>query len=254
MSWKARIYQILEKAEDGDRFSRTVDLMLIALIFLNILAVILETVASLEEQFGAFFAWFEWFSIIVFSIEYLLRVWSCTEDPYYKDPVKGRLKYIFSFMSLIDLVSLLPFFLPRLINLDGRFLRSLRLLRLFRLLKFTRYSKAMKIISKVLRSRREELTISMAIAGILLVTVSCLMYFVEHTEQPEAFSSIPATMWWGVATLTTVGYGDIYPITVLGKILGGIMAVLGVGIFALPAGILATGFNEVLGDKEDDIK
>lgn len=252
MNWKARTYQILEKADQGDRISRTVDLFLMALILLNIFAVIIETVDSIHNKYANFFLVFEYFSIVVFSIEYVLRVWTCTEDPYYKGAFLGRIKYIFSFMALIDLMSLLPFFLPRLIHLDGRFLRGLRLLRVFRLLKFTRYSRAMKMISQVLRSKREELTIAMAIAGLLLVLISCLMYFVEHKEQPEAFSSIPATMWWGVATLTTVGYGDIYPVTVLGKILGGLMAIMGVGVFALPAGILATGFNDVLVTKEKE--
>lgn len=251
MTWKSRLYQILEKADKGDRASKIVDLFLMGLILLNILAVIIETVKSVQEQFAGFFIAFEYFSIVIFSAEYILRIWTCTEDPYYKKPILGRLKYMFSFMALIDLMALLPFFLPRLIRLDGRFLRALRLLRIFRLLKFTRYSKAMKMISKVLRSKREELTIAMVIAGLLLVLISCLMYFVEHNEQPEAFSSIPATMWWGVATLTTVGYGDVYPVTVLGKILGGFMAIMGVGVFALPAGILATGFNDVLVEKKE---
>lgn len=252
MTWKARIYQILEKADQGDHTSKVVDLFLMGLILLNIIAVIIETVESIRIQYAVFFEYFEFFSIIVFASEYILRVWTCTEDPYYKGAIIGRIKYIFSFMALIDLIALIPFFLPKLVQLDGRFLRGLRLLRIFRLLKFTRYSKAMKLISKVLRAKREELTVAMVIAGLLLVLISCLMYFVEHNEQPEAFSSIPATMWWGVATLTTVGYGDVYPVTVLGKILGGFMAIMGVGVFALPAGILATGFNDILIEKKEE--
>ncbi len=210
----------------------------------NILAVILGTVKNIETTLHRFFEIFELISIIIFTVEYILRIWTCVESEKYKNAISGRIKYTFSFMALIDLVAILPFYLPFIHGIDLRFVRVLRLLRIFRLFKLGRYSKALMTIQEVLKNKKEELTISLVLVAILLVFSSSLMYYTENQVQPEAFSSIPATFWWAVATLTTVGYGDIYPITTLGKILGGFIALLGIGMFALPAGILGSGFVE----------
>jgi voltage-gated potassium channel len=149
-----------------------------------------------------------------------------------------------SFSAVVDLLAIIPFYLPFLIAVDGRVLRIFRVFRLFRIFGLNRYSNAADLVNKVIKSRRNELLFSFVIIIKLLLVAATLMYFVEHNAQPELFSSIPAAMWWGVATLTTVGYGDMVPITILGKVLAGIMAILGIGIFALPAGILANGFGE----------
>lgn len=242
-SIKKRCYQVLEKGAENDLLSRRVDIFIVTLIFLNVVSVILESVKWVRADFGTYFSMFEWFSIGVFSIEYILRIWSITENPKFKRSFVGRLNYFFSFYSLIDLVAFLPAFIPFFIAADFRIVRAIRLVRLFRLLKLSRYNKAFKQIKRVVENSREELVVSLFAVLTLLVIASSLMFFVENEVQPESFSSIPATMWWGVATLTTVGYGDIYPVTDVGRLLAGIMAILGIGIFALPAGILANGFG-----------
>lgn len=253
-SLKRRSYEILEKGESDDIWSRRVDLFIIILILLNILAVILESVKWLKEDFSVLFDYVEKFSIIIFSIEYLIRIWSITEKKEYASPLKGRLKYLFSFYSIVDLLAVIPAYIPLLATVDSRVIRGIRILRLLRILKLSRYNKAFNHIREVIYLAKEELMISLFAVLTLLVIASSLMYFVENEAQPEAFSSIPATMWWGVATLTTVGYGDVYPITGLGKLMGGIMAILGVGIFALPAGILANGFGRTIDNSENEKK
>jgi voltage-gated potassium channel len=156
---------------------------------------------------------------------------------------------MFSGMALIDLLSILPFYLDFILPLfpiDLRALRILRLFRLLRLFKIARYLKALNIMQAVLRERKEQITVSIMFILFLLVVVSTLMYYAENEAQPDTFSSIPATMWWGIETLTTVGYGDMVPITPYGKLLGGMIAILGIGLFALPAGIFSSGLTEHL--------
>jgi len=239
---KGRIYGILETAPDGDRASRVFDVFIMTLISLNVLAVILETVDNLSSQYGDIFNTFEIFSVSVFTVEYLLRLWTCTTDNRYRSPFSGRLRYAATPMAVIDLLAILPFYLPMVIPLDLRFIRALRLFRLFRLFKMARYSSSMKLLVNVIRKRKEELIITVFVVFILLIIASTLMYYVENESQPETFSSIPASMWWGIVTLTTVGYGDVYPITAAGRLLGAVIAILGIGMFALPAAILGSGF------------
>lgn len=242
---RKRVFEVLELAETGDLASKICDVCLIGLIAANVLAVILETVPSLSGYSGVF-SMFEVVSVAIFTAEYVARVWSCTSDERYRGAVRGRLRFILSAMALVDFAAILPFYLPALLSVDLRVLRAVRLLRLLRVLKFGRYSSALKSLGAVFRAKKEELVITMSVVCLLLVLAASAMYFVEHEAQPEAFSSIPASMWWAVATLTTVGYGDTYPVTVLGKVLGAVVAVLGIGMFALPAGILASGFGEEL--------
>jgi voltage-gated potassium channel len=243
---KDRIFEILETAPAGDLPSRAFDIFLITLISLNVIAVILETVRSISSQFSHLFTIFEIFSVGVFTIEYLLRLWTCTSDPNFSSPIKGRTRFALTPLVLADLLAILPFYVPMVIPLDLRFVRAVRLLRLFRLFKMGRYSESLKTLGSVFKLKKEKLLITVFVVFILLVIASSLMYFVENGAQPESFSSIPAAMWWAVATLTTVGYGDVYPITPLGKLLGAIIALLGIGLFALPAGILASGLVEMI--------
>lgn len=252
MKFKRRLFETLEKGEGDDRLSKRFDTFLVIMILLNVVAVILETVQSIYSQIPLVFYYFELFSILIFSFEYLGRLWTCTYFDKYKHPVWGRIKFIFSFAAIIDLLAILPFYLPLVMALDGRFLRMLRLFRIIRIFKMGRYSTAFNLITKVVSKRKEELLITVTIVLVLLVLASSMMYYLEHEVQPEAFSSIPETMWWGVATLTTVGYGDVYPITGLGKVLGAFIAILGVGIFALPAGIIAAGFESEMSKKIRD--
>lgn len=215
---------------------------ILVLILLNTLAVIMETVHSINLQYGQFFKDFEIFSVIVFSIEYIFRVITCTKDERYQSSVVGRIKYIFSIMALIDLFAVLPFYLPYIIPLDLRFLRILRIARIFRILKIARYSNAVDKIGRVFAAKKEELMVTLGAVFLLLIISSALIYHAENAAQPEVFSSIPASMWWAVTTLTTVGYGDAYPVTTIGKILGSFIALLGIGMVALPAGIISSGF------------
>ena len=240
---KMRMYEILENLREDDPIALWTGRLLMALIMVSVMATIFETVKSLHDAYrGAFFV-LEAFCVAVFSLEYLLRLWSCTAHPKFHHSIGGRLRYMFKPMMIIDLLSILPFFLPFLLP-DMRFLRVLRMFRLFRLFKLARYSESLMSMRNVLMERREDLWISLATILFLLVFASSGMYFIENSAQPNQFSSIPAAMWWGVATLTTVGYGDVAPITPLGKLLGAVIAILGIGMFALPAGILASGFGE----------
>lgn len=251
MGLKQRTYEILNVSKRKGDLSWWVDILLITLIILNALALILETVEPVYQKYKAFFYYFELISVALFSVEYILRVWSANIAQRYRKPFTGNLRYALTPMALIDLLAVLPFYLP-LLGLDLRIARTLRLFRLLRLFKISRYTKALRHISKVFQDKREELTISLTFTTLLLLLASTLMYFAEHEAQPEAFSSIPETMWWGIATLTTVGYGDVYPVTALGKLLGGIIAVIGIGLFALPTGILASGFSEELSKKQEE--
>lgn len=250
---KSRIFEILEKASPGDLPAKIFNIFIISLIILNVFAVILETVKSLSP-YAVVFRTFEIFSVVIFTIEYLLRLWSCTTDSSFKGKIRGRFKFAVTPLALVDLIAVLPFYLPIIFPLDLRFIRVIRLLRLFRIFKLGRYSDSLKTFGSVLRRKKEELFITVFIVAILLVVASSLMYYVECDAQPKAFSSIPAAMWWGVATLTTVGYGDIYPVTSMGKFIGAIIALLGIGMFALPAGILGSGFIEEIQKKQKEIK
>lgn len=241
--FKQRVYDVLEVARPGDRLSRLVDIALIGLIAANVLALILESVDTIQRAAAVFFRVFEAVSVGLFSVEYLLRVWSCTACETYRRPIAGRLRYVLSPLALVDLLAILPFYLP-MISLDLRSLRAVRLFRLLRMVKLARYSEALRLIGRVLVSRRAELLTTLFILLMLVLLASSLMYFAERDAQPEAFASIPAAMWWAVATLSTVGYGDVYPITVAGKLLASVIAFLGIGLFALPTGILGAAFVE----------
>ena len=220
------------------------------LIVMNVVMVMLETVVSYRDLYASYFHIFDVVSVAIFTVEYLLRLWSIAEDPKYKGILKGRFRFALTPMALIDLLAILPFYLPMIMDLDLRMIRALRLIRLFRVLKFGRYSHSLRVFGSVIRAKKEEMGIVLFMLLILLVIASSLMYFVEHDKQPEAFSSIPASMWWGVMTLTTVGYGDVYPITSIGRFLGMLIAVLGIGLFALPAAILSSGFVVTVQERE----
>jgi len=250
--WRARLYDILETPAGG-RPGRSIDAFLVALIVSNVVLVTLHTVHALAMRYGSYFHLFELFSVIVFSVEYILRVWICTQNPSYRHPVFGRIKYVFSPFAIIDLIAIAPFYLPMLIPIDLLFMRILRLFRLLRLLKLGRYSESIRMMGGLLKSRKEEIAVSLTMSVTLLLIASALMYFIENAAQPEAFSSIPAAMWWGAMTMTTVGYGDVYPVTPAGKVLAGVIALLGISLFILPASIIAATYAaEIQRRRKDD--
>jgi len=247
---KRRVYEILAPAAQGDRASQWFDNFISFLILLNVMAVVLETDQSIYALAPFLFQAIEIASILVFSIEYILRVWSCTEIPIYSAPIQGRMRFIVTPMALIDFFAILPFFVP-IAAFDLRFVRAARLFRLARVAKLGRYSQAIRSLGRVLVAKKEDLVISLSVLAMLLLFASSFIYFAEHEAQPDAFSSIPAAMWWGVITLTTVGYGDIYPVTPPGKILASIIAILGIGMAALPTGMLGAGFVQEIERKKN---
>ena len=241
--FKHRIYEVLEVAHPDDRLSRVVDRSLIALIVANVAAAIIETVEPVQLRYQAQFWAFEVFSVTVFSIEYLARMWICDKHLSLMDhgPIKARLKFAVTPYALIDLAAILPFYLALFMPFAD--LRLLRIFRLLRLLKLLRYSPALATLARVLKNERRALVGSLLIVIALLLISSTVIFYIEREVSPQAFGSIPQSMWWALATLTTVGYGDVVPLTPLGKMVGGLVMVLGVGIFALPIGILASGFS-----------
>ncbi|MEZ5425713.1 MAG: ion transporter [Pyrinomonadaceae bacterium] len=245
---RKKVWEIVEAPERDDKPKKKLDMFdifIFILILLNAVAVILETVKSLEQNYLEYFYWFEVFSVVIFTIEYLMRLWSSTSQPEYSHPFWGRLRFVFTPLAMIDLLAILPFFLA-FSALDLRFIRTLRFFRLFRVFKLVRYSSSITLFGKVLKHRKEELIVTASIVLLLMVLSASFMYFAEHEAQPEAFSDIPTSMWWAIVTLTTVGYGDVFPVTTLGKIFAAIIAVLGIGMFALPTGILGASFVEEL--------
>ena len=247
---RQRVWELLDVSEDpqsGVADWDWVDVILLVLILLNVLAVILETVQSFQLRFGTAFRVFEVISVGVFSVEYAARIWACTADPRYRQPIIGRLRYVSGFDGVVDLLAILPFYITLALPaaaLDLRILRVLRLLRFARVLKLGRYSDSLGRMKRVIGARRGDLGVALAAVGVVLILASSAIYYVEVDTQPEVFTSIPAAMWWGISALTTVGYGDITPVTPLGKFLGGIIQLLGIAIFALPAGIIAAGYEE----------
>lgn len=239
---RAFAFRLLTPARQGDRLSRGVDVFLASLISVNVGAFVLETVAPLYAGYQVWFDALERTSLAIFTIEYVLRVWSSVEDPRYRDAVRGRLRFARSPLALIDLAVIAPFLIPGL-GSDLRSARVLRLMRIFWFAKLGRYSSALQTFGRVARAKKAELSVVGILLIVLLVISSTLLYFAESPHQDE-FGSIPAAMWWAITTLTTVGYGDILPVTALGRVLAAFVAVLGVGMFALPTGILGAAFVE----------
>jgi len=250
MKLQQRIHELLEPGKRKDHASNLVDLLILALIVINVSAMILETVDSLNRQYAVWFDRVEIITVAVFSVEYVLRVWSITADPKFASPFAGRLRYILTPLAIFDLLAISSFYLF-LLGVDASFLRVFRVARLAKL---WRYSSTLRTFGQVIKNKREELGVTLIIMFLLLIIASTLLYYAERTAQPDAFSSIPAAMWWGVVTVTTVGYGDIFPVTGLGKFMGAIFAVIGIGMFALPTGILGSGFIEEFHRKRNNRK
>lgn len=251
MGLRRRVHEVLRVGSTRP-VARTINASIVVLILLNVVAIILGTVQGLRVAYGPWLDTFEILSVAIFTVEYLARLWVVPEDPMFRGAVRGRLRWMGTPLAVVDLLAILPFYLPMGVALDLRFLRVLRLLRLVRVLKLARYSKAIRSMGRVFRAKRQELVMTLFLVGVLLVVSSSLMYLAEHEAQPEDFSSIPHTLWWAVITLTTVGYGDAVPITPLGRALGAVIALLGIGMIALPAGILGSGFVDELQPEADE--
>jgi voltage-gated potassium channel len=237
-----RLAILLEPKADQSGLGKAIDLILTLLILLNVVAVILATVPELDAQYNQHFEWFNIFSVIIFTFEYGLRAWTCIElDNRPISHAKKRLKYLSSPMAMVDLIVILPFYIGLFFTIDLRILRVLRLLRIFKL---GRYSSAMQMLVQAFKQEYRILLAAFSILLIMMILAASGIYLIEKDIQPEKFGSIPAAMWWAITTLTTVGYGDVTPITPWGKFFGGTITLLGMGMVALPAGILASSFSE----------
>lgn len=227
---KKQLWHILE--DNTTKKGRYFDYFIQSLIFLSIVSFSLDTLPSLSINLRQFLDGFEIFSIIIFSVEYLLRVYVS----------KKPLKYIFSFYGLIDIIAILPFYLNTFIDL--RFLRAFRVFRVFRALKLMRYNKALNRFNLAFKIVKEEIILFFMVTLVLIFITSAGIYFFENEAQPEVFKSVFHSAWWSIVTLTTVGYGDVYPITIGGKIFTFFVLMIGVGLVTIPAGLVATALSK----------
>jgi voltage-gated potassium channel len=249
---KHRVYEILESSNPDDLLSQVDDWGVTFLIILDVGAFILETSQNALINPKNFWVDIEVISVSCFTLLYVLQLWSCTADSRYQQTFWGRIKYAFTPLAIIDLLAIFPFYLLLFFPpIQG--IESIELLRLLRLLKLIRYSASLQTILRVIQAKKDELIMTLVAVFILLIFAASVMFFAERYAQPEAFPSIPAAMWWGVVTLTTVGYGDIYPVTSIGKLFGASLALMGIGLFALPAGIIAAGFSTEVQRKKEKV-
>jgi len=216
------------------------DKFIYTLIIANVIAMILESHASIRAVYQDYFYVFELISIIIFSFEYFYRI----VVGFKSAGIKGASKYIFSTFGLIDLISILPFYLNQFIKIDGRFVRILRLFRLTRIFKLGRDSASLKLFVQALSAVRNELKFTLFLSILTILFSASAIYFLENEAQPEKFSSITESIWWATVSLATVGYGDVYPITVGGKAFAAIISLVGIGIVAIPTGIISASFVE----------
>ena len=245
MKVKEKVFRLIDRGDSKENYSgKLFEIIIIILIIASIVEIILESFETINNAYSSYFRIFEIFTVVIFSIEYLLRLW--TADLKFKNESKidSRIKFIISGTGIIDLLAILPFYLPLIFKFDLRFIRILRVIRLTRILKLNRSTKAFKIIGSIFIEKRSELAITIFVAFVIMLISSAIMYNLEHEVQKEAFPDIISTFWWAIATLTTVGYGDVYPITGWGKLISGIIALLGIGLVALPTGIISSGFFE----------
>jgi len=239
ISVKRRIFDIIQIGNQDDLPSRAFDIGLVAVIILNIIAMFLETFEELRPWHGVFNA-VESFTVLVFCVEYILRIW--TAEYLYPGESRGRAvwKFLRSYDGVIDLLTILPFFF-----LSGFVVfRMLRVVRIFHLFRINAQYDSFNVIKSVLYEKRNQIASSVFIVVILMLASSLFMYSVEHEAQPENFRNALSGIWWSVSTLLTVGYGDIYPVTVLGRAMAIVITFLGVGMVAIPTGIISAGFVE----------
>jgi voltage-gated potassium channel len=241
--WRRKVHEILEVGGDAHPAGYVVNAFIVALIVLNAVAFAAETVDDVAERYAEAFRLLNIFSVLVFTVEYVLRVWSAVEIPMLSrmPPWRARLRFAMRPIMVIDLLAFAPWYVHWLFPID---LRLLRVFRLFRLLKIVRYSPALQTMGRVLADEYRALLGALLVMLVLILFASTGVYFLEREVQPDKFGSIPTAAWWALATLTTVGYGDAVPITPLGKVLGGVVMLLGIGMFALPIAIIATGFAQ----------
>ena len=250
-TFRQKVYSAFNPDVRSGRMGDLVDVVFGKLIFVSVIAVMLETVQSVHELLARELHYLDMFVVAVFTVEYAARLYACVEDPAYAEPVRGRLRYMLRPVVLIDLIAILPFYLSMFMTADLRFLRAVRLLRL---LKFTRYSPAMSTLTEVFREQLPALGAAFFITMVVTVFSAGAFYLAEHPAQPDKITSIPEATYWAIITLLSVGYGDIYPVTPFGQFLTMAIALVGLGLVALPTGILASGFSQKMRERSDAFK
>jgi len=251
---KNKIYRLIEEGDQDSGINLTFDYAIMILIVLNVIAIILETIPEMYQPLKGFLRVFEIISVSIFSVEYLLRIYISDLTHPSSSRFKSVLKFVFSSYGLIDLIAIIPFYTPFLITIDLRFLRIFRFMRFMRILKINRYTNSLNLIWTVIKEKKSELAITGFVTLLTLVFASFLMYYIEGEAQPEKFPNIIASFWWAIATLTTVTYGDVFLITGFGKFVSGLIAVLGIGLVALPTGLITAGFIQKIGKSEKKTK
>lgn len=251
MTWRKWAFLNLHTAAWHRQGMSPLNRVIAVLIFAAVAVAILESEPEVYEGNEPLFRGIELIFATVFLVEYIARVWIAAENPEWGGGWKARLRYVLSLPALIDLLALVTLFLT-FFGSEGAVLRLFRLARIFMLARLGRYSTALRAISHAIASRRYELVASLSIAAMLLLISSTLLYLVEGSVQPDRFGSIPRAMWWSIATLTTVGYGDVFPVTVVGKVLAGFTAITGIGLIAMPTGILAAAFSDAIQQQRRD--
>lgn len=248
-SLRNKVFKIVSFAEPGDNASHIFDLFILSLILLNVFAVLVASVDSISGQYDQQLDLLKQISIALFTVEYLLRLWSSPEHPsnLYRSPVKGRLLFMLIPLMLVDLLAIVPFYLGWTLLVDYR---MLRLFRLLSILNITRNSPAIQMLAIVLRRESKTLVSIFLIIAVILLLISSIIYAIEHETQPDIFSSIPHAMWWSMATLTTVGYGDVVPHTMMGKTFGAFVMFIGIAMYAVPTGILVAAFYQEVKRKD----
>ena len=240
---------MIEVARFGDFSSHCVDVFIIFLIGLNVIAIILGSVPQIQTQYGQWLDLLALVSVCLFAVEYLLRLWTCVDHPSdaYRHPVAGRLRYSLSPLMLLDLLAVLSLSVSLGTVAD---LRILRLFRLLAMLRLTHHSDALQLLTGIIKRESKTFAAVFLVIVSLLLLVSYFIYLIERQQQPDVFASIPAAMWWSISTLTTVGYGDVVPNTALGKLFGMIVMLIGIGMFAIPTGILVSAFTQEMKRKD----
>ena len=241
---RRRAYEIVEIGAAGDLLSRAYDLFYTLTIILNLTATVLDTYDSIHAKYGALLSLIEFVTVTAFAVDYVLRIY--TADFKYRGMPRGKaaLKYAVSFGGIVDILSFLPVYLPFFFPSGAAAFRLVRVIRIFRLFRINAYYDSLNVITSVLSSKKNQLISSVSIILVLMLASSLCMYSLENEAQPEVFSNAFSGIWWAASTLLTVGYGDIYPVTTMGRILGIVITFLGVGMVAIPTGIISAGFVE----------
>ena len=239
---RKRIFHIVEVGASEDRSSRLYDLVNSLAIVVNLAASVFYTFDSIRADYGGFLLSVETVTVAFFAVDYCLRLWTARFLHPRLPETRAVVKYIFSFSGLVDLLSFLPYYLPFFFPAGAVAFRMFRVVRIFRLFRVNAYYDSLNVITQVIASKRQQLVSSVFIILVLMLASSLCMYSLEHEAQPEVFTNAFSGIWWSVSTLLTVGYGDIYPITAMGKMFSIVITFLGVGMVAIPTGIISAGF------------